>query len=108
MAIVKETTHQKTGKLSNFSKTKLKYKDSVVSESDSSYDESVVPSLTVLKISGRQKQVDKRLYQLEEASASTSGQNDFKSKRGGNIDCGVRYRVAWPQDTILRGHHIKE
>ena len=46
-----------------------------------------------------------RLRQLQEASASSSGKNDFKSKRGGNIDCVVKHKVAWPQDTILGGHN---
>ena len=107
VATVKKTTHQKTGKLSNFSKSIVKQsKSSIVSESDSSSDESIVPSLTVLKTSSDiQKQVDKRLHQLQEASASTSGKNDFKSKRGGNIDCVVKNKVAWPQDTILGGHN---
>ena len=107
MATVKKTTHQKTGKFSNFSKSKLKQcKNSIVSESESSSDESIVPSLTVLKISSDiQKQVDKRLRQLQEASASSSDKNDFKSKRGGNIDCVVKNKVAWPQDTILGGHN---
>ena len=88
VATIKKTTHQKTGKLSNFSKRKLKQcKASIVSESESSSDESIVPSLTVLKTSSDiQKQVDKRLRQLQEASASSSGKNDFKSKRGGNVD----------------------
>ena len=101
MATVKKTMHQKTGKLSNFSKSKLKQgKNSIVSESESSSDESIVPSLTVLKTSSDiQKQVDKRLHQLQEASAS------FKSKRGGNIDCVVKNKVVWPQDTILGGHN---
>ena len=92
VATVKTTTHQKTGKLSNFSKSKLKQcKSSIVSESESSSDESIVPSLTVLKTSSDiQKQVDKRLCQLQEASASSSGKNDFKSKRGGDIDCVVK------------------
>ena len=107
VATVKKTTHQKTGKLSNFSKTKLKHcKSSIVSESESSSDESIVPSLNVLKTSSDiQKQVDKRLHQLQEANASTSGKNDLKSKRGGNIDCVVKHKVACPQDTILGCHN---
>ena len=107
VATVKKTTHQRTGKLSNFSKSKSKHcKSSFVSESESSSDESIVPSLNVLKTSSDiQKQVDKRLRQLQEANASTSGKNDLKSKRGGNIDCVVKHKVAWPQDTILGGHN---
>ena len=107
VATVKKTTHQRTGKLSNFSKSKLKQcKNNVSSESESSSDESIVPSLSVLKTSSDiQKQVDKRLRQLQEASASNSGKNDLKSKRGGNVDCVVKNKVAWPQDTILGGHN---
>ena len=107
MATVKKTTHQKTGKLSKFSKSKLKQcKTSIVSESESSSDEPIVPSLTVLKTSSDiQNQVDKRLRQLQEASASSSGKNYFKSKRGGNVDYVVKNKVAWPQDTILGGHN---
>ena len=72
-----------------------------MSESESS-NESIVPSLSVLKTSSDiQKQVDRRLRQLQEASASSSGKNDFKSKRGDNIDCVVKHKMAWPQDTIL-------
>ena len=97
MATVKKTTHQKTGKIS-----------SIVSDSDSSSDESIVPSLTFLKTSADiQKQVDKRLCQLQEARASSSGKNNFKSKRGGNIDVIVKHKVAWQHDTILEGHNCQ-
>ena len=107
VATIKKTTHQKPGKLSNFSKSKVKQSESsIVSESDSASDESIVPSLTVLKTSSDiQKQVDKRLHQLQEASASSSGKNDLKSKRGCNIDYVVKHKVAWPQDIILGGHN---
>ena len=68
VATIKKTMHKRTGKLSNFSKSKLKHgKSSLVSESESSSDESIVPSLNVLKTSSDiQKQVDKRLRQLQE------------------------------------------
>ena len=52
-----------------------------------------------------QKQVDKRLRQSQEASTSSSGKHDFKSKRGSNIDCVVKNKVTLPQDTILGGHN---
>ena len=45
------------------------------------------------------------MRQLQEASASSSGKNDFKSKRCGNIDCVVKHKVALSHDTMLGGHN---
>ena len=48
-----------------------------------------------------QKKVDQRLKQLQDDSASKSGSCDkYMSKRGGNVDCMVKHKVAWSQDTV--------
>ena len=94
MATVKKMTHQKIWKLSNFSKSKVQQcTNSIVLESYSSSDESIVPLLTVLKTSDIQKQVAKRLRQLQEASAFSSGKM-ILNQRGENVDCVVKHRVV--------------
>ena len=67
----------------------LASKSSPVQESDSSSDESLVPSLSILKSSKDiQQQVDSRLRELEECSFVQGNQKQkLKSKRGGNVDC---------------------
>ena len=51
-----------------------------------------------------QQQVDSRLRELEECSFVQGNQKQkLKSKRGGNVDCIVSKKVAWPHDSILGG-----
>ena len=72
---------------------------------DSSSDDSDTPSLDPLRLYKLQKQVDKRIKDLE-CSSHRAG-NDrgckLKSKRGGNVDVTVKARVAWPHEPILGG-----
>ena len=38
---------------------------------------------------------------MQDDSASKSGSCDkYMSKRGGNVDCMVKHKVAWSQDTV--------
>ena len=99
-----------TGHTKEISSLSLAQKVSQVNhnkDSDSSSDESLVPSLSHLK-SARdiQRQVDNRLHELEECSFTPQGQGKqkVKSKRGGNVDILVRKKVACPHDTILGGN----
>ena len=105
MAEVKHCTGQ-TKKISSLSLAQNASKaDS--SDSDSSSDESLVPSLSHLKSAmDIQRQVDNRLHELEECSFTPKGQGKqkFKSKRGGNVDILVHKKVAWPHDSILGGN----
>ena len=80
-------------------------KSSPVQESDSSSDESLVSSLSMLKSSKDIKQqVDSRLHELEECSGVQSNQKQkLKSKRGGNVESIVSKKVAWPHDSIPGG-----
>ena len=42
---------------------------------------------------------------MQDDSTSKSGKSEkYKSKRGGNVDCMVKNKVTWPQDTVLGGH----
>ena len=90
------------GKLSSLSLPKNVNSDH---DSDSSSDESLVPSLNHLKSAKDiQRQVDSRLRELEECSFSPKGKKQkFKSKRGGSVDVIVSKRVPWPHDTVLGG-----
>ena len=99
-----------TGHTKKISSLSLAQKSSQVNhskDSDSSSDESLVPSLSHLK-SARdiQRQVDNRLRELEDCSFTPQGQGKqkFKSKRSGNVDILVHKKVAWPHDTILGGN----
>ena len=94
MVTVKQATQKQTQKISSFAKSKV---------SDS---EMIVPSLNVLKSKKSiQRKVDQRLKQLQKDSRVKSGScENFKSKRGGNVDCLVKHKIASPQDTVLGGH----
>ena len=104
METVKGAAYKETDKISN-SKSKLSVSDLSMSDSESSSDDSLISDLKVLKCKKSiQNKVDERLKQLQDASISKSGISDkFKSKRGGNIDCMVKHKVAWPQDSVLGG-----
>ena len=106
MVTVKQATHTQTQKISGFAKSKVSDTEMSSSESHDSSDDSLVPSLNVLKSKKSiQRKVDQRLKQLQDASAVKSGSREkFKSKRGGNVDCLVKNKIAWPQDTVLGGH----
>ena len=96
---------QHSAKQKKISSLSLASKSSSVQESDSSSDESLVPSLSMLKSSKDiQQQVDSRLRELEECSFVQGNQKQkLKSKRGGNVDYIVSKKVAWPHDSILGG-----
>ena len=102
METVKGAAYKETDKIS---KSKLSVSDLSMSDSESSSDDSLIPDLKLLKSKKSiQNKVDDRLKQLQDASISKSGKCDkFKSKRGGNIDCMVKHKVAWPQDSVLGG-----
>ena len=95
--------HEQTHKISSLNKSKMSVSE--VSMSDSSSDVSLVPNLNVLKSKKSvQKKVDQRLKQLQDDSAVKLGSSEkIKSKRGGNVDCMVKTKIAWPQDTVLGG-----
>ena len=105
LVTVKETAHKQTYNISKSDKSNVCVNDVSESESESSSDESLVPNLNVLKSKKSvQVKVDERLKQLQDDSAVKSGSKDkFKSKRGGNVDCMVKHKIAWPQDTVLGG-----
>ena len=73
--------------------------------SESSSDESDLPSLSVLKSSRQvQRKVDERLAEIQnESRVQGNNTTKIKSKRGGSVDMVVCKRVAWPQDSILAG-----
>ena len=91
-------------KISSLSQTKSPHTDQE-QDSDSSSDDSLVPSLSHLKSAKNiQRQVDRRLCELEDSSFSTKGKkHKIKSKRGGNVDVIVSKRISWPHDTVLGG-----
>ena len=73
-------------------------KDKYTSEvSDSSSDESEIPSLQKLRSDALQKRVDKRIRDLSKNSGSPGKENE---KRGG---IEVKNKVAWPHEVILGG-----
>ena len=43
------------------------------------------------------------LSQFNHLFTSVVIEKKFKSKRGGNVDCMVKNKIAWPQDTVLGG-----
>ena len=62
------------------------------------------PNLNVLKSKKSvQRKVDQRLKQLDDSAVKSGSSEKFKSKRGGNVDCMVKNKIAWPQDTVLGG-----
>ena len=65
--------------------------------SDSSSDESDTPSLELLKSKQLQKQVDKRIRELNQCSQSPGKEcNILKSKSGGGVDIVVKQKVHSP------------
>ena len=93
---------QHSAKQKKTSSLSLVRKSSPVQESDSSSDESLVPSLSMLKLNKDiQQQIDSRLPELEECSSVQGNQKQkLKSNRGGNIECIVNKKVACPHDSI--------
>ena len=75
--------------------------------SDSSSDESEVPSISLLKSSKLQRRVNRRVRELEQDSHCSGNDvhHRYKSKRDGNIEVTVKNKVSWPHDPILRGTH---
>ena len=65
----------------------------------------MVPSWSHLKSAKNiQRQVDRRLRELEDCRFSPKGKKQkIKSKRGGNVDVIANKRVPWPHDTVLGG-----
>ena len=88
---------------SSVKKTKVKKPLPVLT--DSSSDESEVPSLCVLKSKKLQRRVDKKIEELEQDSHSSGNETQFKhkSKRGGEIEVSVKKKVSWPHEPILGG-----
>ena len=99
----------KTQKLSKNLVTSTAKKDKVRKTfpivSDSSSDESEVPSISLLKSSKLQRRVDKRVRELEQDSQCSGNDNKYKSKRGGNIEVSVKNKVLWPHKPILEGRN---
>ena len=96
LVTVKGTANKQTHKISSFDKSNVSVSEVSMSESDSSSDESLIPSLNVLKSKKSiQRKVDQRLKQLQDDSAVKSGST--KKLLGHN-------KIAWPQDTVLGGH----
>ena len=73
-------------------------KGNIVSDSESSDDDSI-PSLSCIrKSTAIQRQIDSRIRELELQTEATGTGAKIKSKRGGNIDVLVKNRVAWPHE----------
>ena len=73
--------------------------------SDSSSGESDSPSMEKLNSHAIQREVDKRLRDLNKSSQSPGNcsSSKLKSKRGGNVEVNVKNKVAWPHESILGG-----
>ena len=73
--------------------------------SDSSSDESDSPSMERLNSHAIQREVDKRLRDLNQSSHSPGNcsSSKLKSKRGGNVEVNVKNKVSWPHESILGG-----
>ena len=77
MVTVKQAVHKQTHKISSFAKSKVSDSEMSMSESDDSSDDSLVPSLNVLKSKKSvQRKVDQRLKQLQDDSAVKSGSRE--------------------------------
>ena len=76
-----------------------------VESSESSSDESVSPSLPLLKSQSMQTKVDRRIRELNGCSHVSGNECSakYKSKRGGNVDVSVKNKVLWPHEAILGG-----
>ena len=93
-------THKLSKNLVTSTVKKDKVRNPMPIVSDSSSDESEVPSISLLKSSKLQRRVDKRLRDLEQDS-HYSGK--YKSKRGGSVEVSVKQKVSWPHVPILGG-----
>ena len=97
-----ETALEKPQKLSKNLVTstvkKNKVKKTLPILSDLSSDKSEVPSISFLKSSKLQKQVDRRVRKLEQHSHCSGNDvhHRYKSKRGANIGVTVKNKVSWP------------
>ena len=80
---------------------KDKVKKTLPIVSDSSSDESEVPSISLLKSSKLQRHVTKRVRELEQDSQCSSNDHKYKSKRGGDKEVSVKNKVSWPHEPIL-------
>ena len=97
----------KTQKLSKNLVTSTVKKDKTLPiVSDSSSDESEVPSISLLKSSKLQRRVDKRVREIEQDLQCSGNNHKYKSKRGGNIELSVKNKVSWPYEPILGGVQI--
>ena len=95
---------QHSVKQKKISSLSLASKLSPVQESDSSSDEYLVPSLSMLKSSKDiQQQVYSRLCELEECFLHKVIKTEVKVKKRGSLECIVSKKVAWPHDSILGG-----
>ena len=76
-------------------KRSRKSKKSKTSRYDSSSEDEVLPSLSVLKSSRNiQRQVDARIAEIESHSKLEGNDSKLKSKRGGGVDVLVSKKVA--------------
>ena len=74
------------------------------SSSESSDEEQCIPTLNKIRKSEKiQRQVDKRIRELEKQSEIAGTLGKIKSKRGGAVEVLVKYKVAWPHEAILGG-----
>ena len=76
-------------------------KGNILSDTESSDDDSIPNLSCIRKSTAIQRQIDSRIRQLELQSEATGTGAKIKSKRGGNIDVIVKNRVAWPHEAIL-------
>ena len=96
------SSNKKLSKLSKKHFTVLS--DSSQSSSDSSDEEHCIPTLNKIRKSEKiQRQVDKRIRELERHSEVAGTLGKIKSKRGGSVEVLVKHKVAWPHEAILGG-----
>ena len=68
--------------------------------SDSSDDDTVLPSMSFLKQNQQiQRQMDDRLQEL----ATVNDKGNYKSQRGGNETVWVQNQIPWPKNKVLTG-----
>ena len=105
---IETRTHHPKSQHSGFNTRKLssplhRTVKNVLSDTESSEDESI-PSLRCMRKSEKmQRDIDTRIRELERQSEATGTGTKIKSKRGGNIDVLVKNKVAWPHEAILGG-----
>ena len=97
--------HHKTKKLSKLSKKQFAdWSDSSRSSSEFSDEEQCIPTLNKIRQSVKiQRQVDKRIRELEKQSEVAGTLGKIKSKRGGSVEVLVKHKVSWPHEAILGG-----